>query len=335
MDSAKITICIPAYNQPEFLRQALSSLCDQGLSRKEYVVAISDDASPTPLGEVIARFENTLQIDYHRHEANVGHIANFMHSFAMAKTPYVSFLPHDDLIAPGQLGRALKVLEVNPAAVLAASLVLCQSCPGALDTRLHGTFLQGSSRANYAEPYLWDRTEWMALALTTTPLSIVGSVFHAETFATCRQWTSFLLWHDRLMMAEMGLHGAVVSLPWIGGYYRTGSWQLSSKIWDNNRTEFLAVSKLILDMCGARGIPVIAFWVDHICQAAPDDRVRYLQMLNLALTRETFTGIKRAAEARLQTRLHLGGRLDRLGIPRPLVDVLRRVERGLSGTRQL
>lgn len=332
MDRPRITVCIPAYNQPEYLRQALASLCDQGLGRDEYVVSISDDASPTPLEAVAAAFADRLQVEYRRNATNLGHLANFAQSFGTAKTPYVSFLTHDDVIAPGQLGRALAAIEGDTGAVLAASLVLCQRYPGAPDTRMHGTFLRGS-QASFSEPYVWDRTEWMALALTTTPLSIVGSVFHAATFDRCGHWKRFPLWHDRLMLAEMGLHGAVVSLPWIGGYYRVGAGQLSGRLWETDRREFLEVSQLVLDLCHSARIPVVDFWIVHICAATPDERITYLQMLDTALPRDVFTAIKHGSEQKLGSRLHLGGRLDRLGIPRPVADLVKRVDRLLAGRR--
>jgi len=329
MDRARITVCIPAYNQPDYLRQALASLCDQGLGRHEYVVSISDDASPAPLEAVVAAFADRLQVEYHRNATNLGHLANFAQSFAMAKTPYVSFLTHDDAIAPGQLSRALAAIEGPAGAVLVSSLVLCQRYPGAPDTRLHGTFLRGS-QASFCEPYLWDRTEWMALALATTPLSIVGSVFHADTFNRCEHWKSFPLWHDRLMLAEMGVHGGVISLPWIGGYYRVGGSQLSGRLWKTDMKEFVEVSKLILRICARANVPVIEFWIDQICRATPDERIVYLQMLDRALTHEIYSEIKRASERRLHTRLHLGGRLDRLGIPRPVAGFLRGLDRFLT-----
>ncbi len=330
MDSPKITVCIPAYNQPEYLRQALTSLCDQGLGRHEYVVLVSDDASPTSLEGVVAAFAGRLQVEYHRNTSNVGHLANFAQSCAMAKTPYVSFLTHDDVIAPGQLARALAAISGHTGAVLASSLVLCQRYPGAPDTRMHGTFLRGA-QASFSEPYLWDRTEWMALALATTPLSIVGSVFHAATFERCGHWKKFPLWHDRLMLAEMGLHGVVVSLPWIGGYYRVGAGQLSSHLWETDRREFRETSKLVLDLCRSALIPVIDCWVDQICAASADERIIYLQMLDMAVPRDEFTAIKEASEKRLGTRLHLGGRLDRLGVPRPVATLLKSVDRLLAG----
>src|SRR5882672_8113159 len=98
---ARITVCVPAYDRPEFLRETLDSLRDQGLGRDEYIVAIYDDASPTLLEEVAAGFEDKLQIEYQRNHTNLGHIANFERAFSQIRTPYVSFLPHDDLIAPG------------------------------------------------------------------------------------------------------------------------------------------------------------------------------------------------------------------------------------------
>src|SRR5437879_44475 len=114
MNEAKLTVCIPAYNREDFLRDALASLCDQGLQRDEYVVAISDDASPTPLESVIAPFKENLQIVYDRSNVNIGHIANFERVFHLARTPYVSLLPHDDVMAPGHLARVLPLIEENP-----------------------------------------------------------------------------------------------------------------------------------------------------------------------------------------------------------------------------
>ena len=66
----KLAVCIPAYNQPAFLREALASLCDQGLRTDDYVVAVADDASPAPLAPVVDEFRSRLQIVYHRHEKN-------------------------------------------------------------------------------------------------------------------------------------------------------------------------------------------------------------------------------------------------------------------------
>ncbi|MBA3355845.1 MAG: glycosyltransferase family 2 protein [Pyrinomonadaceae bacterium] len=327
MNNPKVTVCIPAYNRPEFLREALESLCDQGLNRDEYVVAISNDASPVSLDEVVSCFEEKLRIVYRRNCTNIGHIANFDRSLSLAKTPYVSFLPDDDLVAPGQLGRALKILETHPQVVLVSSLIVTQRYPGGLESDIHGFFLKGTETTSYSRPYHWDKTEWLSLSLVNTPLSMIGSLLRRETFHSCQLWKSYPLWHDRLMLAEIALHGDVVSLPWIGGYNRLGEHQLNAQLAKTHSSEFRETTEAILEMCRRSNIPVIDFWIEHICTSTLLERVRFLRMLNRALPAPVYEEIKNKCERRLETKLNLGWRLDRLGLPRLIVELIRTCDR--------
>ncbi len=332
MASPQLTVCIPAYNQPEYLAEALESLCDQGLSRSQYLVAVADDASPLPLAAVVESFQSRLQVVYARHPGNIGHLANWDAAWQLTATPYVSFLSHDDVVAPGQLGRALAAIAGQPDAVLVSSLALYQNHPGSLTTVLQGCFLRGAG-ASFTKPYRWTQAEWMGLALAATPMSIVGSVFQVDAFRRCRDWTGFPIWHDRLMLGEMGRHGQVISLPWIGGHYRTGAGQLSRALWQPDMSEFQQATAVVLGWCDRDGIPVREFWVDHICAATADDRILYLRMLHAALDAPTYRDIRQRCEARLQTRLHLGGRMNRLGIPAPVAALLQLAERLIERRR--
>ncbi len=332
MSAPKLAICIPAYNQPEFLREALTSLCDQGLAQGDYVVAIADDASPTPLAPVVEAFRTRLPIVYHRHAQNVGHLANWDAAWRLTAAPFISFLAHDDVVSPGHFGRALAAIERDASTVLVSSLIICQSHPGAMNTHPHGRLLRGSSKTSFTQPYQWDRAEWMALALVTTPNSVIGSIFRADAFRKCRDWTAYPIWHDRLMLGEMGLHGGVVTLPWIAGHYRTGDWQLSSQLWQPDMSEFRRATEAVLGWCVAHNIDVVGFWIDHVCAASDRDQILYLQMLRGAVSADLFTDIRRQCEARLHKRLNLS-RLERLGIPAPIAELLRRVDRGLMRRR--
>lgn len=329
MSRLQLAIGIPAYNRPDFLREALTSLCDQDLDPDRFVVAIADDASPTPLDGVIDEFRERLPILYHRHPHNIGHLANWDAAWQLADAPFITFLAHDDVIAPGHFARALAAIEPDDEVVLVSSLVLCQRHPGALNTYQQGVLLGGDAGASFTRPYRWGRDEWMALGLVATPNSIVGSVFRTSAFRQCRTWRTYPIWHDRLMLAEMGLHGGVLTLPWIAGHYRTSDWQLSGQIWQRDMSEFRAVSDVVMAWCVANQIDVVRFWIDQICTAPPGERLLYLQMVRSALDSATFEAIKRECEARLDTRLPLG-RLERLGLPAPLVALLRRVDRRLS-----
>lgn len=332
MSQLRLAICIPAYNQPDFLREALTSLCDQGLDRNAFAVVVADDASPTPLGGVIEEFQARLPLIHKRHERNLGHIANWDSAWQIVDAPFVAFLAHDDVVTPGHFARALAAIEATDDAVLVSSLVLCQNHPGALNTHPHGVLLRGAGRATFARPYRWEPVEWMALASVATPNSIVGSVFRTAAFRQCREWTSYPLWHDRLMLAEMGLHGAVLTLPWIAGHYRTGDWQLSARIWQPDMSEFRKATGAVLQWCQAHHLDVTQFWIDQICSAPANERVMYLQMVSSAFEPRMFAEIKGACESRLKTRLRMG-RLERMGVPAPIAALVRKLDRRLLQRR--
>lgn len=332
MSGPLLAIAIPAYNQPDFLREALASLCDQGLPRDQYVVAIADDASPTPLEGVIDEFRDRLSIVFHRHPQNVGHLANWDAAWQLVDAPLVAFLAHDDVVAPGHFARALAAIDADADVALLSTLTLSQPHPGALNSHAQGVFLRGGRDASFMHPYRWDRAEWMALSMVATPSSLVGAIFRADAFRRCRAWQSYPIWHDRLMLAEIGLHGRVITLPWVAGHYRTGSFQLSGQLWETDLSEFHRATAEVLAWCSAAGIDLHRFWIDRICTAADHERLLFLQMVRSALDRVAFEAVKRQCEARLGSRLPLG-RLERLGIPAPLIGWLRQVDHRLLRRR--
>jgi glycosyltransferase involved in cell wall biosynthesis len=299
------------------------------LKREEYVVAISDDASPDNTAEVVAEYRDRLQLVYQRNPENVGHMANFMRAAELCRTPYISFLPDDDLVAPGQLGRALAVFEANRSAVLVASLVVSQAYPGAPSSGVQGMFLKGNVDTSYMQPYVWEAAEWMALALVSTPLMLPGSVFKFDAFLKCDSWKSYPMWHDRLMLAEMVLHGDVVSSPWIGGYFRSHDQQLSQQLYQTHVDESRRVSEAVLNLSRANNIEVVEFWIERICNSTPEERVSFLRMLHADVPPEVYETIRSAGEKRLNVKLHLGFRMDQWGVPRPVAEFLRLIDRRL------
>jgi len=320
---AKVTICVPTYNRAAFLSQTLDSLCDQGIARDEYVVAVSDNASTDRTGEVIASFNDKLQLVYHRNTENLGHVANLGIVTGLSRTPYTVVLPDDDLLAPGQLGRALSAFEKHKDAVLVSSLAVIQQYPGAPQSYLHGVFLNATVNTSYAAPYVWDATEWWALSLINTPLSLIGSVFQTAAFECCQRWKRYPLAGDRLLLAEMQLHGAVVSLPWVGGYYRVGSHQTNAQLIKTNLHEFFDITNDILEICCRKEIPVIEYWVNFLCDATNQQRAYYLRLLEGALPANILMDIRRKCRAKLGREFKVGGRLEQARVPRPIAEVMR------------
>lgn len=330
MSSPRVTVCIPTYNRAHLLDQALHSLCDQGISRHEYVVAISDNCSSDRTHNVVEEYRDRLQLVYHRNSENVGQRENWRAVIALCETPYLSLLPDDDLMAPGQLSRALSAFDAHEGAVLVASLILVQEFPGEPKARIRGTFLRSNAQTSYSEPYLWDTTEWLAVSLVRTiSPSLVGSVFEYDALRRCELPKHYRLLGDRVLLAEMALYGDVLSLPWIGGYARKGEHRV---LYDRFKEVYKCESSLqtrdILDLCERRNLPVLELWTEEVCRAAPGQRKLYLSELRDKLPPWAYAGIQEAVEERLGT--EPTGRLDRWGVPKYLAVPLRAARSYLS-----
>jgi glycosyltransferase involved in cell wall biosynthesis len=110
----RVDVVIPCYRYAHFLRACVDSVLSQpGVDVR---VLILDDASPddTPAvaGELTRR---DPRVEYRRHETNQGHIATYNEGLlGWASGDCVLLLSADDLLAPGALRRAARVLEEHP-----------------------------------------------------------------------------------------------------------------------------------------------------------------------------------------------------------------------------
>lgn len=93
-----VSVVIPAYNQPAYLRRALQSAVEQLHRPLEVIVA--DDCSPILLEPVVTEFagaENDLfKIRYFRQPHNRGAMENFRFAVGQANGNYLVPLPHDN-----------------------------------------------------------------------------------------------------------------------------------------------------------------------------------------------------------------------------------------------
>jgi glycosyltransferase involved in cell wall biosynthesis len=282
-------------------------LCDQGLAHHEYVIAISDNCSNDETPDVVAEYQDRLQIVYHRNSETISQKANWEVVDKLCETPYVSFLPDDDLLAPGQLGRALSVFDAHAGAVVVSPLIVVQRYPGDPESRIPLVFFRATAHSSYSEPYVWDTSEWLALNLLTSRSSIVGSVFQHEVLRRCELHKRYKILGDRVLMAEIALHGEVLSLPWIGAYRRMGehrqSWR-GLKEREVGKYEKAQQTREILDLCEKRNLPVLEFLVDQIyLSGGTQQQGFYLEKLRRKLPSYAYTEIHNAVNAK-QERLH-------------------------------
>jgi glycosyltransferase involved in cell wall biosynthesis len=101
-----ISVVIPTYNRPDFLRRALASVRSQ--EGVELDIIIVDDASEQDLS---AEFAPYPQVRYLRNEHNRGGGFSRNRGLKLAKGRYINFLDDDDVMLPGKLARQVEVFE--------------------------------------------------------------------------------------------------------------------------------------------------------------------------------------------------------------------------------
>jgi glycosyltransferase involved in cell wall biosynthesis len=92
-----VSICIPAYRQPELLERCLTSVLAQTYKRVE--VLITDDSPEEDVKIVVECFRGKLNITYVKNTKPLGSPANWNEALQLAKGEYIMLLHHDDAFA--------------------------------------------------------------------------------------------------------------------------------------------------------------------------------------------------------------------------------------------
>src|SRR5262249_41209279 len=78
-------------------------------------VLIIDDASPDNTPEVAAELAaQDRRVEYRRHAVNQGHIATYNEGLIWADGDYTVLLSADDMLTPGSLLRATRLMDTHP-----------------------------------------------------------------------------------------------------------------------------------------------------------------------------------------------------------------------------
>ena len=112
-----IDIAIPCYNYGRFLEGCVASVLQQ--STQQLRLHIIDDASSDNSLSIATKLaERDRRITVTSHPHNRGHIATFNEGIEWASAEYFLILSADDLLVPGALERAARVMDANPDVVL-------------------------------------------------------------------------------------------------------------------------------------------------------------------------------------------------------------------------
>src|SRR5687767_9673514 len=97
---AKVSICIPAYNQVEFLRKTLNSILNQNF--QDYEIIISDDFQDNSVKKLLLEFDLKGKMKYYQNNPSFGSPKNWNFSISKAQGEYIKILHHDDFFTTSE-----------------------------------------------------------------------------------------------------------------------------------------------------------------------------------------------------------------------------------------
>jgi glycosyltransferase involved in cell wall biosynthesis len=110
---SRVDIVVPCYNYGRFLRQCVQSVLMQ--ERVDVRVLIIDDASSDDTETVGRRLaEEDPRVEFRLHSVNRGHIETYNEGIQWAGGDYMLLLSADDVLTPGALGRAARLMDTHP-----------------------------------------------------------------------------------------------------------------------------------------------------------------------------------------------------------------------------
>jgi len=106
-----ISVVIPTYNQPVFLKEAIDSVLKQ--TYKNFELLIIDDCSTDNTSEVVLSFKD-IRIRYIKTDRNIRPPGSWNYGAKISKGKFISILPHDDVWQSNFLEEMIKEFKKNP-----------------------------------------------------------------------------------------------------------------------------------------------------------------------------------------------------------------------------
>jgi glycosyltransferase involved in cell wall biosynthesis len=234
----KLSIGMPVYNAEEFLPQALDALLAQTFRNFEIIICdnASTDRTPQSCREYVCR-DNRIR--YFRNDTNLGAIANYNRTFELSAAPLFKWAAHDDLHLSHYLESCVRLLDNDPAVVLAHTGTAFigedgQAFPFESDTETYvdpktGVRQRPDSPTIGDSPIAVERF-WHVLARARWGSHMFG-VMRREALQRTHLLPNFA-GSDRAMLAELALLGRFRAVPerlFLKRFHAGVSWALNKR----------------------------------------------------------------------------------------------------------
>lgn len=144
-DQVKVSICVPTYNQGQYLRLAVESALAQNYDNME--VVISDNHSTDDTSDYLAALIDR-RARVVRPEKHLAMAENWWFCASQSRGEYINILSSDDCLLPDYAGKLSTVLDTHPSAAFAyCPAQLINECGAVIGVERHigGSFFRKGS----------------------------------------------------------------------------------------------------------------------------------------------------------------------------------------------
>ena len=198
----KVTVGLPVYNGEKYVDQAIESVLGQ--TYEDFELVISDNASTDRTEEICRTYaDRDPRVRYVRLERNIGGSPNHNRVFELARGEYFMWIGHDDTRSPEYLERCVAPLEADP------SLAICYSQTKYIDENGDPLdYREVELDVGSEDPLVRFRELIRADHQIEPQLGLIRSEFLRRTVLEGPYADS-----DRVLLAELGLHGRFHRVP--------------------------------------------------------------------------------------------------------------------------
>ena len=120
-NTPKVSVCIPTFNNANFLRQAVESVLRQ--NNQDFEIVIVDNCSTDHTGTLVEDLQkkNDGRIRFYKNDRNIGLAGNFNKCLKYAHGIYIKFLCSDDVLLPECLEKMVAALDAHQSVRLVCS----------------------------------------------------------------------------------------------------------------------------------------------------------------------------------------------------------------------
>ena len=116
----RVTIGMPVYNGAAYIEQAIAAI--EAQTYTDFTVIAADNVSTDGSWEILQAWAaRDRRVILHRHDENIGALANFRYVLDHAETPYFMWHAVDDWMSPSYLSALCPILDAAPTCALACA----------------------------------------------------------------------------------------------------------------------------------------------------------------------------------------------------------------------